>query len=314
MELWSLMHFLMPHIFRSRKEFSYWFSSPLSGMVEGNRNVNNDLIGRLHSIMRPFLLRRLKKDVAKQLPGKYEHVLMCKLSKRQMFLYEEFMARSTVKNALTGNNGEYEGLAPAGSHTRDIDGKTPFFVLCERMAHTVSGTCSHYSDNASLLTLVLQYCPQGGVNESSRLGQTAFDLLNHNHINHKHQQTKSCLQEVKKILVDASLMRTAPGLSSRGNQFNSNHMNNNEATGSSPGPVMSLLQQQHAYHTKSVRSIHDINERGIDENSSYMVNNNMKTNNSTGIQKSISFSDRAAINGNGTSTDGWTSRSTINNR
>ena len=104
MELWSLMHFLMPHIFRSRKEFSYWFSNPLSGMVEGNRGVNNDLITRLHSIMRPFLLRRLKKDVAKQLPGKYEHVLMCKLSKRQMLLYEEFMARSAVRSALKGGN------------------------------------------------------------------------------------------------------------------------------------------------------------------------------------------------------------------
>lgn len=35
MELWSLMHFLMPHVFRSRKEFSYWFSNPLNNMVEG---------------------------------------------------------------------------------------------------------------------------------------------------------------------------------------------------------------------------------------------------------------------------------------
>ena len=104
MELWSLMHFLMPHIFRSRSEFSYWFSNPLNNMVSGNRGVNNDLISRLHGIMRPFLLRRLKKDVAKQLPGKYEHVLMCKLSKRQMFLYEEFMARSSVKSALSGGN------------------------------------------------------------------------------------------------------------------------------------------------------------------------------------------------------------------
>ncbi|KAJ1430441.1 SNF2 family N-terminal domain-containing protein [Ochromonadaceae sp. CCMP2298] len=102
MELWSLMHFLMPHIFRSRKEFSYWFSNPLSGMVEGNRGINNDLIARLHSIMRPFLLRRLKKDVAKQLPGKFEHIVMCRLSKRQLHLYEEFMARSATKSSLTG--------------------------------------------------------------------------------------------------------------------------------------------------------------------------------------------------------------------
>jgi E1A-binding protein p400 len=66
MELWSLMHFLMPHIFKSRKEFAYWFSSPLAGMVEGSRAVNDDLVRRLHGIMRPFVLRRLKKDVEKQ--------------------------------------------------------------------------------------------------------------------------------------------------------------------------------------------------------------------------------------------------------
>ncbi|CAM9514029.1 unnamed protein product, partial [Chrysoparadoxa australica] len=104
MELWSLMHFLMPHIFRSRREFSYWFSNPLSSMVEGSRNVNSDLISRLHSIMRPFLLRRLKKEVAKQLPGKFEHVVMCPLSRRQQQLYEEFMSRSITRAAMSGGN------------------------------------------------------------------------------------------------------------------------------------------------------------------------------------------------------------------
>ena len=63
MELWSLMHFLMPHVFRSRKEFQYWFSSPLTSMVGGERAVADDLVRRLHSILRPFVLRRLKRDV-----------------------------------------------------------------------------------------------------------------------------------------------------------------------------------------------------------------------------------------------------------
>jgi E1A-binding protein p400 len=103
MELWSLLHFLMPHVFKSRKEFSYWFSNPMNSIVEGNSTRNNDLIKRLHGIIRPFVLRRLKKDVEKQMPGKYEHVLTCSLSRRQMFLYEEFMARSTTRNALGGN-------------------------------------------------------------------------------------------------------------------------------------------------------------------------------------------------------------------
>ena len=90
------------------QEFSYWFSNPLSSMVEGNRGINNDLISRLHSIMRPFLLRRLKKDVEKQLPGKVEHIVMCKLSRRQQFLYEEFMSRSSTKSLLSGAN--YMGM------------------------------------------------------------------------------------------------------------------------------------------------------------------------------------------------------------
>eukprot|EP00636_Phaeomonas_parva_P001302 CAMPEP_0118875564 /NCGR_PEP_ID=MMETSP1163-20130328/16595_1 /TAXON_ID=124430 /ORGANISM="Phaeomonas parva, Strain CCMP2877" /LENGTH=295 /DNA_ID=CAMNT_0006811083 /DNA_START=10 /DNA_END=894 /DNA_ORIENTATION=- len=104
MELWALMHFLMPHIFTNRAEFSYWFSNPLNNMIENNSGVNRGLIRRLHSIMRPFLLRRLKKDVAKQLPKKYEHVVYCPLSRRQQYLYEEFLSRSATRAALTGGN------------------------------------------------------------------------------------------------------------------------------------------------------------------------------------------------------------------
>lgn len=35
MELWSLMHFLMPTIFRSHSHFQQWFHQPISGIVEG---------------------------------------------------------------------------------------------------------------------------------------------------------------------------------------------------------------------------------------------------------------------------------------
>ncbi|RHY65351.1 hypothetical protein DYB30_007000 [Aphanomyces astaci] len=104
MELWALMHFLMPHLFRSRAQFSHWFSTPMNAMVEGEAAVNDQLVSRLHNIIRPFVLRRLKKDVAKQMPGKFEHVVVCSLSKRQRFLYEDFMARSSTRKALSGGN------------------------------------------------------------------------------------------------------------------------------------------------------------------------------------------------------------------
>lgn len=84
MELWSLLHFLMPYIFRSRKQFSYWFANPMNSIIEGSGNQNEDVVNRLHGIIRPFVLRRLKKDVEAQLPGKFEHIIKCQLSRRQV--------------------------------------------------------------------------------------------------------------------------------------------------------------------------------------------------------------------------------------
>ena len=42
MELWSLLHFLMPHIFESHKEFKDWFCNPVTGMIEGTETVNQE--------------------------------------------------------------------------------------------------------------------------------------------------------------------------------------------------------------------------------------------------------------------------------
>ena len=104
MELWSLLHFLMPTVFKSHKDFREWFVNPVNEMIEGKEKVNNELIDRLHKILRPFLLRRVKVDVEKQLPKKFEHVLPCRLSKRQRFLYEEFMSLTKTKETLASGN------------------------------------------------------------------------------------------------------------------------------------------------------------------------------------------------------------------
>ncbi|XP_055631475.1 helicase domino isoform X2 [Toxorhynchites rutilus septentrionalis] len=104
MELWSLMHFLMPHVFQSHREFKEWFSNPMTGMIEGNSEYNETIIKRLHKVLRPFLLRRLKAEVEKQMPKKYEHVVMCRLSKRQRFLYDDFMSRAKTKETLASGN------------------------------------------------------------------------------------------------------------------------------------------------------------------------------------------------------------------
>ncbi|XP_074279283.1 protein PHOTOPERIOD-INDEPENDENT EARLY FLOWERING 1 [Silene latifolia] len=104
MELWSLMHFLMPHIFQSHQEFKDWFCNPISGMVDGQEKVNKEVVDRLHNVLRPFLLRRLKRDVETQLPMKKEHVIYCRLSKRQRNLYEDFIASAETQATLANSN------------------------------------------------------------------------------------------------------------------------------------------------------------------------------------------------------------------
>ncbi|CAL6313259.1 unnamed protein product [Bathycoccus prasinos] len=104
MELWSLLHFLMPDLFQSHSEFKSWFASPISSMVEGTGQINQSLISRLHRVLRPFILRRLKIDVEKNLPKKHEHVIYCQLSRRQRKLYEEYISSSETLSLLSSGN------------------------------------------------------------------------------------------------------------------------------------------------------------------------------------------------------------------
>ena len=66
-------------------------------------------VSKLHTVLRPYLLRRLKRDVEKELPSKYEHLVLCPLSKRQRFLYDEFMSRAHTRDAL--QSGIYQKIA-----------------------------------------------------------------------------------------------------------------------------------------------------------------------------------------------------------
>lgn len=66
-------------------------------------------VSKLHTVLRPYLLRRLKRDVEKELPQKYEHLVLCSLSKRQRLLYDEFMARADTRQSLS--SGVYQKIA-----------------------------------------------------------------------------------------------------------------------------------------------------------------------------------------------------------
>lgn len=80
---------------------------PMDRALEDGRerdDDNQERVTKLHTLLRPYLLRRMKADVEKELPGKYEHLVYCKLSKRQRFLYDEFMARADTREILSSGN------------------------------------------------------------------------------------------------------------------------------------------------------------------------------------------------------------------
>ena len=115
-ELWSLLFFLMPSEegesdlpgFADLHEFTSWFRKPVEQILEQGRDTMDNeariAVSKLHKVLRPHLLRRLKADVEKQMPGKYEHVVYCRLSKRQRYLYDGFMSRAQTRETLASGN------------------------------------------------------------------------------------------------------------------------------------------------------------------------------------------------------------------
>ena len=115
-ELWSLLNFLHPNVFNACSDFDRWFSAPLAAMnsedvVNSGAALSDEeqllIIDRLHSVrltllslcmfshtvhvlikvLRPFVLRRVKSEVEKDLPEKIEIVFRCDLSGLQQFMY-----------------------------------------------------------------------------------------------------------------------------------------------------------------------------------------------------------------------------------
>ncbi|OLY83311.1 Helicase SWR1 [Smittium mucronatum] len=121
-----------PNLFAGLEEFQDWFSKPLDSLFDDHTGLEisstgrvnlpafsssepngedlngssriKDAVNNLHTVLRPFILRRLKADVEQQLPKKSEYIIYCNLSRRQQYLYDDFISRSkTVDTLKTGN-------------------------------------------------------------------------------------------------------------------------------------------------------------------------------------------------------------------
>lgn len=81
-ELWSQFAFVNPELFNSLENFKQTFVNPIE------KYQNQEVKLHLQRLIKPFLLRRLKKDVLKELPAKIEQTVWCEMDEKQRTLYE----------------------------------------------------------------------------------------------------------------------------------------------------------------------------------------------------------------------------------
>jgi SNF2-related domain/Helicase conserved C-terminal domain len=135
-ELWSLMQFANPGLLGGRAEFDERYARELSAPPGTGGAAASEARARLRERIRPFVLRRLKRDVAPELPPRVESVLRVELDERERAVYDAVHAatRADVVAMLGRGEGQSGGvmkvlemllrLRQAASHAALVPGQT----------------------------------------------------------------------------------------------------------------------------------------------------------------------------------------------
>lgn len=207
-ELWTLMNFLFPKRFGQKNNSFSNFEFYIEKAAKGNSAAYNSVIKKLHSIIRPLILRRLKKDVEKQLPLKSEVVLTVPLSIRQRILYDQFLLNTSfisLSPALSSLNSLMQ-LRKICNHPNLVEEKISYSpVMSKRI----------FFDSPKSVNLIIElkkpyFENRQGLNQSQLLG---FLCLIHksskNQIGDPQAPLRYKKQIVKRILTNLVLPKTA---------------------------------------------------------------------------------------------------------
>ena len=113
MDLWSQMSFINPGLLGTQAFFRKEFLKPIEKDQDEGRTR------RLHALIKPFILRRHKAQVAKELPAKTEQLSYCQMTDEQAHAYEE--TKSFYRNKILRNLDEH---GPASTQFLLLQGLT----------------------------------------------------------------------------------------------------------------------------------------------------------------------------------------------
>lgn len=102
LDLWSIFEFLMPGYLGSASDFRDRYEMPIA------KEKSREVMERLRRRLRPFVLRRTKREVAPDLPQKLEQTVLCPLSAEQREVYSQVMdaSRGKVLSCPAANEGQ----------------------------------------------------------------------------------------------------------------------------------------------------------------------------------------------------------------
>lgn len=142
-ELWALLHFIMPTLFDSHDEFSEWFSKDIESHAENKGSgLNAHQLHRLHMILKPFMLRRVKADVENEMGEKVEKDVFCELSPRQKRLYRGIKDKLPILDLLASGSSQ---------------SNNPKFNFGFGIGGDSSMSASSSSIDSALMNLVMQF-------------------------------------------------------------------------------------------------------------------------------------------------------------
>lgn len=153
-ELWALLHFIMPSLFDSHDEFSDWFSKDIESHAQLNTNLDEQQLRRLHVILKPFMLRRIKKNVQSELGDKKEIDVFCDLTNRQKRYYQMLKSQISIMDLLdtsssaNGNGEESTSLINLVMQFRKVCNHPDLF---ERADVRLSLLCGRFAETSSFL-------------------------------------------------------------------------------------------------------------------------------------------------------------------
>lgn len=150
-ELWALLHFIMPSLFDSHDEFSEWFSKDIESHAQSNTKLNEDQLKRLHMILKPFMLRRVKKHVQKELGDKIELDVFCNLTYRQRAMYANLRNQISIMDLIekaTVGDDDSASLMNLVMQFRKVCNHPDLF---ERADTSSPFSCGYFAETASFV-------------------------------------------------------------------------------------------------------------------------------------------------------------------